>query len=101
LRLPRKAASAKKAARRAAQDALPAADRDLFEKLRLKRQELARAQNVPPYVIFHDRTLQEMAARGPRTLAALGVLSGVGENTLARHGDMFLRVIHPHAPDAP
>src|SRR5262249_50039039 len=63
LRALKKADRKRKSTRRETAQALPAADRALFEKLRAKRLELAKAQNVPPYVIFHDKTLAEMAAR--------------------------------------
>jgi ATP-dependent DNA helicase RecQ len=86
----------RKAARRAKREALPAADRGLFEKLRARRLELAKAQNLPPYVIFHDRTLAEMAARNPRSLAELATISGVGDAKLTRYGQAFLEVIEAH-----
>jgi ATP-dependent DNA helicase RecQ len=75
---------------------MPDADRGLFEKLRAKRMELAKAGNVPPYVIFHDKTLTEMAARTPRSAAELAGISGVGEAKLARYGEAFLEVIRGH-----
>jgi ATP-dependent DNA helicase RecQ len=68
-------------------------DRQLFEALRTARLELARAQNVPPYVIFHDRTLRELAIHKPATLFALSNISGVGEKKMERYGDTFLQVI--------
>src|SRR5262249_40391123 len=85
-----------KAARREAREAVAAADRVLFEKLRAKRLELARAANVPPYVIFHDKTLAEMAARCPRSVAELAGIAGVGEAKLVRYGQAFLEVINAH-----
>ena len=94
LRLPRKperAARRKTAA--AATAALPDVDRELFEALREKRMALAKDQGVPPYVIFHDRTLLEMAARRPATLEGLGQISGVGAAKLERYGEAFLSVI--------
>jgi ATP-dependent DNA helicase RecQ len=72
----------------------PASDRALFEKLRARRLELARAQSVPPYVIFHDRTLAEMAARRPRSIAEFAAIPGVGEAKLARYGEAFLRIVN-------
>jgi ATP-dependent DNA helicase RecQ len=96
LRVLKKARVKGKSARREARDAIPAADRGLFEKLRAKRLELARAGNVPPYVIFHDKTLTEMAARAPRSAAELAGISGVGEAKLARYGEAFLEVIRGH-----
>ncbi len=75
---------------------MPAADHALFEKLRARRLELARAQQVPPYVIFHDRTLADMAARRPRSVAELAATPGVGAAKLARYGEAFLAVINAH-----
>ncbi len=65
----------------------------LFEALRDLRRELATAANVPPYVVFHDSTLRDMAARRPATLAALGEVSGVGTRKLEAYGEAFLGVI--------
>ena len=96
LRALRKAKPDRKSARRETRDALPAADHALFEKLRARRLELARAQQVPPYVIFHDKTLADMAARRPRSAAELAATPGVGESKLARYGDAFLEVINAH-----
>jgi ATP-dependent DNA helicase RecQ len=91
---------AKKTARRETRDALPATDHALFEKLRARRLELARAQQVPPYVIFHDKTLADMAARRPRSVAELAATPGVGEAKLARYGQAFLEVINAHQHEA-
>jgi ATP-dependent DNA helicase RecQ len=65
----------------------------LFDALRECRRDLAREQNVPPYVIFHDATLREMAALRPATLAALGAINGVGTRKLDAYGAAFLKVI--------
>ena len=72
---------------------LPDADRGLFEALRAKRLELARAQAVPPYVVFSDRTLLEIAARRPVTLEQLADVHGIGESKLARYGEIVLEVV--------
>ncbi len=77
--------------------AVPEADRALFQALREKRMEIARAQNVPPYVIFHDRTLIELAAARPASRAELAAVPGVGEAKLERYGPAFLSVIAEHA----
>ncbi|HSH68480.1 MAG TPA: HRDC domain-containing protein, partial [Deferrisomatales bacterium] len=66
---------------------------DLFERLRELRLELARAQGVPPYVIFHDATLQAMALERPQTLSGLAGITGVGERKLDRYGEAFLGVL--------
>ncbi len=70
-----------------------AGDRNLFERLRELRLELARAQGVPPYVIFHDATLQAMAVERPQTLSGLAGIPGVGERKLDRYGEAFLGVL--------
>jgi ATP-dependent DNA helicase RecQ len=71
-------------------------ERQLFEALRGKRREIAERKNVPAYVIFHDRTLAEMARRRPSSLAALATISGVGEAKLESYGEDFLDVIRGH-----
>ncbi len=65
----------------------------LFEALRALRRELAEQGGVPPYVIFHDSTLREMAERRPSGLADLGAIGGVGARKLEAYGDAFLGVI--------
>jgi ATP-dependent DNA helicase RecQ len=65
----------------------------LWNALRAKRRELADAQDVPPYVIFHDATLMAMLEAKPVTLQQMSLLSGVGERKLALYGDEFLAVI--------
>ena len=69
------------------------ADRALFEALRAWRAAEAKAQHVPPYVIFHDRTLAEIAAARPGSRGALARLNGVGEAKLAHHGDAVREVV--------
>ena len=68
----------------------------LFDALRERRRELAQEAGVPPYVIFHDSTLREMAAARPGSLAALGEIGGVGARKLEAYGDAFLNVIKQH-----
>ena len=65
----------------------------LFEALRALRRELAAEAQVPPYVIFHDATLREMAAARPADRAALGAIGGIGARKLEAYGDAFLAVI--------
>jgi ATP-dependent DNA helicase RecQ len=65
----------------------------LFALLRQKRKELADEGGVPPYVIFSDRTLIEMAAYYPRSITSLLSISGVGQMKLRRYGDAFLEII--------
>jgi ATP-dependent DNA helicase RecQ len=68
-------------------------DQALFEALRAWRLEEARRQQVPPYVIFHDRTLAEIAASRPGARQALAEVSGVGESKLERYGEAVLKVL--------
>jgi ATP-dependent DNA helicase RecQ len=65
-------------------------DRELFELLRKLRKSLADAQNVPPYVVFADKTLTEMATYFPQSRTSLGRVHGVGEAKLEKYGTAFL-----------
>ena len=82
-----------KKARRDRAAALAPADQPLFEKLREFRKEIADELNLPPYVIFHDATLMQMAEERPATEAALLAINGVGEAKMRRYGSAFLEVI--------
>ena len=82
--------------RRGAATENPAGD-PLFEALRARRRELAAAASVPPYVIFHDSVLREMATIRPASLSAMARISGVGERKLQAYGDAFLNVIREAA----
>jgi ATP-dependent DNA helicase RecQ len=90
----------------------PVYDAGLFQALRALRRELADAANVPPYVVFSDRTLVEMATYCPQTQQRLLEMEGVGQVKLERYGDAFLAVLReycaahglverPKAPHAP
>ena len=68
----------------------------LWEALRARRTELASAQGVPPYVVFHDASLREMMERRPRTLEEFAEIGGVGEKKLALYGEEFLAVLRAH-----
>jgi ATP-dependent DNA helicase RecQ len=72
---------------------VPAADEALFQALKALRSRLAAEANLPPYVICHDRTLVELAARRPESEAALGDIIGLGARKIARYGAHFLEVI--------
>lgn len=69
------------------------ADNPLFEALRERRRDLAKEAGVPPYVIFHDSTLRDMAAQRPSSPQQLAMLSGIGARKLEAYGDAFLQVI--------
>ncbi|WP_448207320.1 DNA helicase RecQ [Azospirillum sp. sgz302134] len=79
--------------RSGARGALSPADDALWHALKDCRTELARAQGVPPYVIFHDSTLLEMVASRPTNRSAFARLPGVGARKLERYADAFLDVI--------
>lgn len=69
------------------------ADEDMFAKLRAKRLDIAKQLNLPPYIIFHDSTLMEMAKIKPQSHNDMLAINGVGESKLARYGDEFLAVL--------
>lgn len=68
-------------------------DEDLWHELKQCRLNLAQEQGVPPYVIFHDSTLEEMVEKKPKTLQELGNISGVGQVKRKRYGIAFLEVL--------
>jgi ATP-dependent DNA helicase RecQ len=68
-------------------------DDALYEALRTWRASQARSVGAPPYVIFHDRTLREIASRRPRSAEELGDISGVGETRAKRYAEAIGRVI--------
>jgi ATP-dependent DNA helicase RecQ len=71
-------------------------DRELFDLLRAVRLDIARARGVPPYVIFHDTTLREMARARPTTLEALRSVYGVGARKAEDLGETFLEAIRAY-----
>jgi len=97
LAMPRKIEKAAKKKKKRKRPALIAdltdQDQALFTALREVRTELAQAQGVPPYVIFGDKTLKQMALEKPGTAAAFLDLSGVGETKLEKYGETFLSAI--------
>jgi ATP-dependent DNA helicase RecQ len=86
----------KAAARRRSTEnaAMSAASDGLLERLKAWRIEQARAQSVPAYVIFHDRTLSAIAAAQPRDLDALSMIDGIGARKLERYGPTLLQLLH-------
>jgi ATP-dependent DNA helicase RecQ len=68
---------------------------DLFERLRAWRRIEAQRASVPPYVIFHDATLREIAAHAPTTQEQLARLHGVGPAKVERYGEAVLRLLWP------
>jgi ATP-dependent DNA helicase RecQ len=87
------AAPAKTAARSKAGIEVASRDRVLFDALRAWRKTQAAAQAVPPYVIFADRTLAEVAATRPDSMRALGAVNGVGAVKLEHYGRDVLSVV--------
>jgi ATP-dependent DNA helicase RecQ len=77
----------------AEQVALAAEHHPLFDALRAWRRAAAAEQGVPPYVIFHDRTLAEIAGRRPADLNALAQMGGVGQSKLDHYGAAVLKVV--------
>ena len=74
-------------------DSLNLKDRKLFETLRTLRAQIAKAENVPPYVVFNDKSLVEMAILKPRTDKELLDCSGVGVRKLQNYGEDFIDAI--------
>ena len=73
------------------------ADNDpLFEELRVLRKRLADESNVPPFVVFSDKTLKDMCAKRPKTDEAFLEVGGVGANKLEKYGEAFLEVIRDY-----
>ena len=79
-------------------DVLPAEAESLFEALRLMRSELARAENVPAYVVASDRTLRDIALLRPRGLESLKLAHGIGPAKAERYGARILAVVAQAAP---
>lgn len=76
-------------------------DKKLLEKLKVLRTELARKQDVPPYIIFSDATLAEMAAYLPENEQELLKINGVGSQKLEKYGISFLKVIQQYLLENP
>lgn len=64
----------------------------LFDKLRSLRKEIASAEHVPPFVVFSDATLEDMAVISPKTLEEMSTVRGVGEFKLRKYGTRFLKI---------
>jgi len=83
-----------KAAVKSLPENLSAGDRPLFEKLRQLRLDISKKLEVPPFVVFHDRTLTEMATFKPKNREELLEINGVGEHKAERFGEAFLTAIN-------
>lgn len=77
-----------------------ASTNSLFEALRLHRKRIALAQKVPPYLVFTDTVLIDLAALKPKTLADFANIKGVGEAKLKKYGTSFLAVIAQYENDS-
>jgi ATP-dependent DNA helicase RecQ len=85
-----------KSSTNAALGSLSASDDRLWHALKAHRLEIARAQGVPPYVIFHDSTLLEIVRAKPTDPLALSVLPGIGARKLERYGAGVLEIVRDH-----
>ncbi|MXY45975.1 MAG: hypothetical protein F4Y44_03110 [Chloroflexi bacterium] len=81
------------------QQSAPGYNAALFQHLRALRRRIASESGVPPYVVFGDATLQQMASRTPQDLNAMSRISGVGAVKLQQYGEEFLAAIHEYARD--
>lgn len=70
--------------------------RELWEKLRALRLKMARDEDMPPYIVFHDITMRAMIQHLPRTLAEMGEIQGIGQKKLEKYGQSFLEIIAEH-----
>ena len=78
-------------------DSLTSAGFKLFDKLKELRLEIARAEKIPPYIVFNDKTLIDMCAKMPTTKSDMLNVSGVGENKYGKYGERFIAVIKEYA----
>ncbi|MCB1663508.1 MAG: HRDC domain-containing protein, partial [Pseudomonadales bacterium] len=85
-----------KVTRKTSKSTFKGQDPVLWEALRNCRKQLADEQGVPPFVIFHDATLMEMANLLPQTLEQLNRISGVGKSKLEKYGQAFLQILREH-----
>ncbi len=80
--------------------AVAGADNTLFESLRKLRKRLADEAGMPPYIIFNDASLREMAQRQPTTLDEFATIVGVGQAKLARYGEQFVELIQQQSQES-
>src|SRR5208283_765729 len=76
-------------------------DEELFSRLRIVRKRLADRQHVPPYIIFSDKTLQEMCRSYPSTATGMRKIGGVGDTKLERYGEDFISEIRRYLDEKP
>lgn len=68
-------------------------DEELFKKLRIFRKDMAKSENVKPYIVFNDSTLIEIANKKPKTIEELSNIGGVGEKKLKKYGSNIIELI--------
>ena len=98
-KLPERTTKAKKTSK--GMESLTSAGFKLFDKLRELRLEIAREEGMPPYIIFSDKTLIDMAAKVPVSKSEMLAVSGVGENKYVKYGERFLELIEKIIEDYP
>ena len=98
-KLPEKGTKAKKKSK--GMESLTAAGFKLFDKLREFRLEIAREESMPPYIIFSDKTLIDMAVKVPTSKSEMLNVSGVGENKFVKYGERFLVLIEEYIGEYP
>ena len=98
-KLPAKQEKAKKKSK--GTEALTSAGYRLFDKLRALRLEIARKENMPPYIVFNDKTLIDMAVRVPSSRQEMLAVSGVGEHKYMKYGERFLAEIEAFVETCP
>lgn len=82
-------------------DSLPTAGVPLFEKLRKLRLDIARKQDMPPYIVFNDRTLIDMVMKVPESKVEMLNVSGVSDNKYQKYGEIFLETIQKYKTEHP
>jgi ATP-dependent DNA helicase RecQ len=90
---------AKPVAPRRTRKTAQSSDSELFARLKDLRKEMAELQDVPPYIVFADTSLKQMAAKKPSTKAEMLKITGVGEYKLKKYGDIFLREISKYCEE--
>lgn len=80
-------------------DILPDEDPNLFQRLRELRRSLADEAKKPAYIIMSDRTLHDLAAKRPTSIAALGTIFGIGEHKAQTYGEVFIRLIKEYGEE--
>ena len=98
-KLPAKQEKAKKKSK--GTESLTSAGYRLFDKLRVLRLEIARKENMPPYIVFNDKTLIDMAVRVPSSRQEMLAVSGVGEHKYMKYGERFLAEIEAFVETCP